>query len=121
MLIGNQTLTVIRRQPGEYVDSVWVEGSEKKVSWPKCTVQALNEEELLRIPDEAGLRTRARYSVTSPRDVPLQTASGTSRSPDLVLFQGQRWEVHVFGDFPNLIQHHHYVLAQPEIVQEDGS
>ena len=117
-LIANQTMTVIRRAKGKYVDSVWVEGEEKSLKFKNCTIQAMDEDMLVRVPEEGGIRSRARYSVTGPVDMILKTAGDTRQSPDLVLFKGQRWEVHAYGDYPNLIKYSHYILAKPEMVQE---
>lgn len=99
MPIGRKPITVLRRAAGVTygTDGLPVRGPLEPVA-VRASVQPMDSFRLLRV--EEGLRSERWIAVISDQE--LLTADATlEREPDLILYDGERWQVHMIDAWPD--------------------
>ena len=82
-------LTVYRKSTGSYVKGRWQEGSSETSFTIKASVQGMDAEILLTLPE--GYRTREGYTLFT--DIKLRTAIIGKSNPDIVMIDEERYQV----------------------------
>lgn len=95
-LLGLRTYDVLRRGPVTYVDGLAVRPAPTTLQ-VRLSVQPMRGTELERVPE--GLRSRRPRKAYGYRDVPLRTVQDPDGEADLVVIDGERFEVHRARDY----------------------
>lgn len=85
--IFRMPLTLYRKNPGTYINGLWVEGGETAISIT-ASVQPASGEEMLSLPE--GRRNRKTYSLFTTPDVEV---IHDGANPDQIIIYGERYEV----------------------------
>lgn len=88
-------ITVIRREPGGYVNGRTVSGTEERTEGVEASVQPAGTEDIELLPE--GMRSRESKAIWT--EFPLRTGHAEGPLPDRVEVQGVTYEVHALRDF----------------------
>lgn len=114
MLLGNSTITRIRRAAGTNVKGKYVPGAETRMDIPRCSVQPLKPREVESLPER--LQEGAEFKLYAAHDIDLRLSGGL---PDLVEYGGEVYRVYALSTYPNgLIRHGKWLLVRPRTTEE---
>lgn len=117
--VFRQPLVLYRRNPGAFVNGIWVEGIETAIPIT-ASVQPTTGEEMLSIPE--GRRNRKTYSLFTSTKIDVIHGLNNSTNPDQIEIYGGRYEIvrveiwqnnpHVFG----IVNHYKFYAQEIEAI-----
>jgi hypothetical protein len=107
--VFRRSLTVIRQQPGQYVNGVWQPGSEETLTI-RASVQPTSPDDIERLPE--GRRERQAFTLYSSQALRIIDESEETNA-DIVEIDGQRYEATARQPWQNnLINHHRTIVTR---------
>lgn len=117
--IFRKPINLYRKNPGTYVNGVWVEGTETIIPIT-ASVQPTSGEELLSVPE--GRRNRKTYALFTSTPIEVIHGLNNSTNPDQVEIYGERYEVvnvDVWQNNPpvfGIVNHYKFIASALEAI-----